>query len=76
MKTQKSGLKDQISEKLWNRLSEGQQQVLLQTERMRLEVTRNKEDDSLHAKPIVRDITKMQMPHTESSGTCIRQGCH
>lgn len=66
-KTPKSGLKDQISEKLWNRLSEGQQQVLLQSEGMRLEVTSNTEDDNIHAMPIVKDITKMQMPHSEST---------
>ena len=30
-------------------------------------------DDNIpvHAKPIVKDITKMQMPHTESTGACI-----
>ena len=73
MQTPKSGLKDQISEKLWNGLSEGQRQVLLQRERKRLEVTSNTVDDNIpvHAKPIVKDITKMQMPHTESTGTCI-----
>ncbi|KAJ7376449.1 HEAT repeat containing 9 [Desmophyllum pertusum] len=32
-KTPKSGLKDQISEKLWNGLSEGQQGLLLQSEK-------------------------------------------
>ena len=64
----KSGLKDQISEKLWNGLSEGQQQVLLERERTRQEVTSYTEDDNKHAMPIVKDITKMQMPHTESTG--------
>ena len=66
--TPKSGLKDQISEKLWNGLSEGQQQVLLERERTRQEVTSYTEDDKQHAMPIVKDITKMQMPHTESTG--------
>ena len=28
-------------------------------------------DDNIFATPIVEDITKMQMPHTESTGTCI-----
>ena len=69
MQTPKFGLKDQISEKLWNGLSEGQQQVLLQREKLRLEVASSREDDSIRATPIVKDITKMQMPHTESTGT-------
>ena len=66
--TPKSGLKDQISEKLWNGLSEGQQQVLLERERTRQAVTSYTEDDNKHAMPIVKDITKMQIPHTESTG--------
>ena len=76
MQTPKSGLKDQISEKLWNGLSEGQRQLLLQRERKRLQETSNTVDDNIHAKPIVKDITKMQMPpHTESRGTCIGEQC-
>lgn len=66
--TPKSGLKDEISEKLWNGLSEGHQQFLLEMEKKR-ECTAV--DDNIFATPIVEDITKMQMPHTESTGTCI-----
>lgn len=65
MQTPKSGLKDQISEKLWNGLSEGQQQLLIERERKR---QRNTVEDNIHATPIVKEITKMQMPHTESTG--------
>ena len=63
--TPKSGLKDQISEKLWNGLSEGHRQFLLQMEKKR-ECTAV--DDNILATPIVDDITKMQMPQTESTG--------
>lgn len=70
MQTPKSGLKDHISEKLWNGLSEGHRQFLLQMEKKR-ECTAV--DDNIRATPIVEDITKMQMPHNESTGTCIHE---
>lgn len=62
--TPQSGFKDQISEKLWNKLSEGQQQLLLESEE-------NKQCSSMdgsHATPIVKEITKMQVPQTDSAG--------
>lgn len=63
-KTPQSGLKDQISEKLWSKLPEGQQQLLLANEeKKRCSVMAN----SL-ATPIVKDITKMQLPQTNSVG--------
>ena len=62
--TPQSGLKDQISEKLWNRLSEGQQQFLLKSEEKK---QRSNLDDS-QATPIVKEITKMQVPKTDSAG--------
>lgn len=62
-KTPQSGLKDQISEKLWSKLPEGQQQLLLANEKKRCSVMAN----SL-ATLIVKDITKMQLPQTNSVG--------
>ncbi|CAH3196062.1 unnamed protein product [Porites evermanni] len=61
-KTPQSGLKDQISEKIWNKLSEGQQQLLLESE------AKNKPSivDDNQALPIVKEITKMQLPQTDS----------
>ena len=67
--TPKSGLKDQISEKIWNRLSEGQQQMLLESEKKKQPSTT---DDRHAASPIVKEITKMQMPQTDSTGTYIK----
>ena len=67
MQTPKSGLKDQISEKLWNGLPEGQRKFLLQSERKRQCITTV--DDDIHATPILKDITKIQMQHTASTGT-------
>ncbi|XP_078346975.1 uncharacterized protein LOC144632253 isoform X2 [Oculina patagonica] len=63
-KTPKSGLKDQISERIWNRLSEGQQQMLLDSEKKR---EPNTMEDDVRASPIVKEITRMQMPHIDST---------
>ena len=64
LQTPQSGLKDQISEKIWNKLSEGQQQLLLESEE------KNKPSivDDNQALPIVKEITKMQLPQTDSAG--------
>ena len=64
-KTPQSGLKDQISEKLWNKLSEGQQQLLLANEEKK---QRSVMANSPAATPIVKEITKMQLPQTNSAG--------
>ncbi len=66
--TPKSGLKDQISERIWNRLSEGQQQMLLDSEKKR---ESNTVEDDVRASPIVKEITRMQMPHTDSIGNTV-----
>lgn len=64
LQTPQSGFKDQISEKIWNKLSEGQQQLLLESEE------KNKPSivDDNQALPIVKEITKMQLPQTDSAG--------
>lgn len=66
--TPKSGLKDQISERIWNRLSEGQQQMLLDSEKKR---ESNTVEDDVRASPIVKEITRMQMPHIDSTGNTV-----
>lgn len=60
---QPGSLKDQISEQLWNSLSKGQQQLLLESEDKKQPSV---VDDS-QASPIVKEITKMQLPQTGSA---------
>lgn len=62
--TPESGLKDQISEKLWNKLSRGQQDMLLESEKKR----RHPDVDETVVTPIVKEVAKMQVPQTESAG--------
>lgn len=64
-KTPQSRLKDQISEKLWNKLSEGQQKMLLESEERKQHI--HCIIDNGPATPIVKEITKMQLPQTDSA---------
>lgn len=66
-KTPESGLKDQISEKLWNKLSRGQQDMLLESEKK----SRLPDVDETVVTPIVKEVAKMQLPQTESTESII-----
>lgn len=62
--TPELGLKDQISEKLWNQLTEGQQQ-LLDNEKGRPASTL----DNKQAAPIVKEIAKMRLAGSKALGS-------
>ncbi|XP_022795449.1 uncharacterized protein LOC111334030 [Stylophora pistillata] len=66
-KTPELGLKDQISEKLWNILSDGQQQLLLESEKRRPAASTTL--NSKQAAPIVKEIARMQLTDSKALGS-------
>lgn len=68
-KTPESGLKDQISEKLWNKLSKGQQEMLLESEKRK----QQHDVDEATVTPILKEVAKMHLQQTESAESITEQ---